>query len=82
MAGVERLGHRAEIVAQAAGFRTGDRQCDGGFFRIEPAQLCASHGAAEGSDGSGRVIALLLVPGRNRIANFVGNFHAQMESQH
>src|ERR1019366_5514468 len=61
---------------------TGDGQGDGSLRRIEAAKFRARSSAAESSNGACGVKAVLLVPGRNRVADLVGDFDAHVKREH
>ena len=52
------------------------------LVRIQSAKFRARGGAAKSSDRARRVIAVLLVAGRDRVADFVGDFDAHVKREH
>ena len=78
-AGVERLGHGAELFAHADRLRRGDAQRHLRAPRVEPEQPRAGRGAAEHAGRAGDVPAAVVVIRVDRVADAARHFDAEHE---
>ena len=80
--GVKRLGHRPEVLAQAAGLRGGDTQRAPRRFAIEAEQLRGRRGGADRTARRRAVKALLVVARQDRFGNLALDFDADLIRRH
>ena len=76
-AGVERLGHGAELLAHADGLRGGNAQRHRGLLGVQAEQAGAAGGRAQGAGGAGDVPAAVVVVGVHRVADAARHVDAQ-----
>ena len=76
---VQRLGHGAEVHANAGRRACGDRQRVRGLAGVEPQQLGRRGRRAEGADRAGGMEAFLVVTRMNRLGDLALDFEAGQE---
>ena len=79
---MERLGHRAEILAQAGRLAAGDRQRALRGRHVEAHQLGGSGGGREGAAGGGGVEAGLVVARGDRLGDLALDLDAEVIGEH
>ena len=79
---VERLGHGAEIVAQASPLSRCYAQGVGGLLGVEAAQSGARRRAAERAAGARRMKSIVVMAGIDRLRNFRFDLHTEVIREH
>src|SRR5581483_3430093 len=82
MAGMERLHHGPEILAQTTGLARRNGECAFDLICLKAAQLSASGSATKDTARSGGVKAIFIMARRNRLRDFGFDFYTKLIRKH